>query len=140
MKKFLFVVLFTAVSAASASVSYVPPAGEVLTELSRRSNLPEADLQQSLANCDANQMNTNLCAYRDQVAADLMLKHAIAAKQAQRADAINEKIAKWEKKRDAACAKSAAHEFGEGAMKPTAQAMCVAAETKKMIRWVESQK
>ena len=128
---------------ASASASYVPPAGEVLTELARRSNLPEADLRQSLANCDANQTNINLCAYRDQVAADLTLKHAIADKEAQRhqrTDAINAKIAKWEKSRDASCAKYAEREFGDGSMKPTAQAMCVAAETKKMIRWVESQK
>ncbi|NKI70225.1 DUF1311 domain-containing protein [Collimonas pratensis] len=140
MKIFLFVILFATVSAANASTSYVPPAGEVLTELSRRSNFPEADLQQSLAKCDANQMNTNLRAYSDQVTADLTLKHVIAGKQAQRADAINEKIAKWEKKRDAACAKSAAREFGEGSMRPTAQAMCVTAETKKMIQWVGSQK
>lgn len=139
MKKILFIVLLMTASAANASADYVPPAGDVLTELSRRSNLPEADLQQSLANCDADQMSTNLCAYRDQVAADLTLKHVIADKQAQRADAINEKIAKWEKKRDAACAKSAAREFGEGSMKPTAQAICVTAETKKMIRWVKSQ-
>jgi Lysozyme inhibitor LprI len=130
----------SSIAAADRVASYVPPAGDVVTELSHRSNLPEADLQQSLANCDANQMNTNLCAYRDQVAADLTLKHVIAGKQTQHADAINEKIAKWEKKRDAACAKSAAREFGEGSMKPTALATCVAAETKKMIRWVENQK
>ncbi|WP_052135311.1 lysozyme inhibitor LprI family protein [Collimonas arenae] len=125
MKSNLFLALIAASSLVSAAPRYVPAEGDVLVELSHRSNLPEADLKQSLANCDANQTNTNLCAYRDQVAADLTLKHAVA---------------EWEKARDAGCAKSAEREYGGGSLKPTAQAMCVTAETKKMIQRVERAK
>ncbi|MFC5474774.1 lysozyme inhibitor LprI family protein [Paraherbaspirillum soli] len=143
MKKILLLILLAAASVANASPRYAPPDGEVLTELSRRSNLPEADLRQSLAKCDANQTNTNLCAYRDQVAADLALKHVVAEKVSRlpkRAQVIDDKVAKWEKSRDASCAKSAEREWGNGSMKPAAQAMCVTAETKKMIRWAENLK
>jgi len=91
----------------------------VLGELSQRSKLPEAELKQILSNCDINQTNTNLCAYRDQIVVELTFKHAID---------------EWEKARDTDCAKSAERDYGGGSMKPTAQAICVIAETKKMIQ------
>jgi len=125
MKKYLLFSLIGVSALVSATPQYAPPDDEILTELSHRSGLPEAELKQSLGNCDANQTNTNLCAYRGQIAADLTLKHAII---------------EWQKSRDAACAKSAEREFGSGSMIPTAQAMCVTAETKKMIRRVQSRK
>jgi len=143
MKSYLFFILFAVASLTNASSRYTPPAGEVLSELSRRSGLPEAVLQQNLANCDTNQTNMNFCSYRDQVAADLTLKHEIFVKTKQlpkRTDAINKRIAKWEKSRDASCEKSAEQEFGGGSMKPTAFAVCMTLETKRMIRWVENQK
>lgn len=140
MKSLLFFVLLAVTSVAGASSRYTPTDSEVLSDLSRRSNLPEADLKSMLAACDANQTNMNLCAYRDQVAADLTLKHAIEKKEKQlpkRTVEIDTKVAGWEKSRDVSCAKSAEQEWGNGSMKPTAQAMCVAAETHKMIRRVE---
>ena len=64
-------------------------------------------------------------AYRDQIAVELTLKHLISD---------------WEKTRDSVCEKSAQKEFGNGSMRPTAVAVCVTAETKKMIERIEIKK
>ena len=119
----LIPLVLLAVSAPAAAASkYAPPAEEVLTELSSRSKIPVSELKQSIADCNANQQAMNLCAFRDAVAADLMLKHAFA---------------EWEKSRDALCEKTAQHEWRGGSMKPAARADCVATETNKMIRHIE---
>lgn len=120
----LLAVLFFGVAASAAAVSkYTPAEAEVLAELSSRSKIPESELRQIISNCDANQQAMNLCAFRDLVVADIVLKHGLAV---------------WKKNRDVACEKQAEHAWHDGSMKPTVRATCVALATKKMIRVIEN--
>jgi uncharacterized protein YecT (DUF1311 family) len=83
------------------------------------------------------------CAYRDLVATDLDLKHAVIAKE-ERLPACKAAIeamgSRWEADRDHACEKSALTEWGEGSMKPTAQTLCAVAETNRMVKRVQGMK
>jgi hypothetical protein len=125
----------SAVAQASA-----PGARDVVSELSRRSGLPESDLETLLADCNANQRSIYFCAYRDLVAADMTFKRALAAKEQSLPackSAIDGKAARWERLRDNRCEQGATKEFGDGSMKPTAQALCAAAETHRMTKRVK---
>ncbi|WP_155033630.1 lysozyme inhibitor LprI family protein, partial [Burkholderia pseudomallei] len=52
----------------------------------------------------------------------------------ERKAALEAKVAKWKKARDASCEKSARKEWGDGSMRPAAQAICATAATKKMTK------
>jgi uncharacterized protein YecT (DUF1311 family) len=121
-------------SVAAAPVK-APNDHEIMGELSRRSGLPESNLESLLADCNASQQSIYFCAYRDFVAADMVFKRALAAKEQALPDcksAIDNRAAQWEKSRDHRCEQDAIKEFGDGSMRPTAQALCATAETKRM--------
>ncbi|WP_249746041.1 lysozyme inhibitor LprI family protein [Burkholderia sp. LAS2] len=40
----------------------------------------------------------------------------------------------WKKARDTSCEKSARHAWGDGSMRPAAQAICATAATKEMVK------
>ena len=112
----------------------------VLGELSQRSGLPDVELSNLLADCNANQQSMYFCAWRDQIAAARAFGRALADKQQkmpQCKTAIESKVANWTRSRDQSCDKSATKEWGEGSMKPTAQAICVTAETMRMTKRLE---
>ena len=107
----------------------------VLSELSRRSSLPEKDLRAILADCNVNQQSLYFCAFRDFVAADLAFRRLVSVKQHRLPScraAIGEEAANAERLRDSSCEKSATADWGDGSMKPTAAALCAASETRKM--------
>ena len=109
----------------------------VLDELSQRSGLPVAEVGNLLADCHANQQSMYFCAWRDQIAADRIFWRTLAEKlqkMPQCKTSMEAKIASWAKTRDRSCEKSAMQEWGEGSMKPTAQAICVTAETVRMTK------
>jgi len=113
----------------------------VLSELSQRSSLPEAELNKLLADCNANQQSMYFCAWRDQIAAVRTFEQALNDKQqklSQCKTSLETKVASWMKSRDQSCEKSATQEWGEGSMKPTAQAICVTAETMRMTKKLEN--
>jgi uncharacterized protein YecT (DUF1311 family) len=125
----------------AASTNYTPAQEEVLKELSKRSGLPESDLQAILSDCQADQQSMYFCAYRDLVAADIELKHAVIEKEKafpSCKSSIDAKIAKWERARDLGCEKSANKQYGEGSLKPTAEAMCSTFETEKMTKRIQN--
>jgi hypothetical protein len=129
-----------AIAAGPASGTYIPAPRDVLSELSRRSAVPEAELKDLLSDCNAGQQNMYFCAYRDLVASDLVLKHAVVAKQQQLPAckaAIEAKISRWKRDRDRVCENAAFREWGEGSMKPTAQALCAVDETNRMVKRVQ---
>ena len=98
--------------------------------------MPEKDLRTILADCDLNQQATYFCAFRDFVVADLEFRRVVSSKQRQLPACkagIGEEAANLERSRDSSCEKSAADEWGDGSMKPTAEAMCATAETRRMI-------
>jgi uncharacterized protein YecT (DUF1311 family) len=53
---------------------------------------------------------------------------------------IEAKVARLERERDSSCEASAAKEFGEGSMKPAAQANCATAETNRVIKQAQKLK
>jgi len=112
----------------------------VLDELSQRSGLRDVELSSLLANCSANQQSMYFCAWRDQISADRTFRQILADKLQkipQCKTPVEYKVARWVRSRDQSCDKSATKEWGEGSMKPTAQALCVTAETVKMTKRLE---
>ena len=112
----------------------------VLVELSRKSGLAAGDLSKILSDCDVNQQSMYFCAWRDQIGAGLALDRVLAD-QLQKfpacKDFMESRVANWARSSDASCVKSASRAFGNGSMKPTAQAMCMTAETLKMTKRME---
>ncbi|MGS0892698.1 lysozyme inhibitor LprI family protein [Burkholderia stagnalis] len=128
MKKHLFWMLL-AVSA--AAVADQTPADEI----SARSGLPASEVSALLSNCDGSQTSMNFCAWRDQLVAERELQQVVnkqVAEQPERREALEARIAKWKKARDSSCEQSARKEWGDGSMRPAAQAICATAATKKM--------
>jgi hypothetical protein len=104
--------------------------------MSRRSAVPEAELNQRLTNCNADQQSLYFCALRDFVAVDLELDR-LAAEQAHRhpecKEAFEHQLRDLKQKRDGACAKSANEEYGAGSVAQTAIAVCASNSTRPLI-------
>jgi uncharacterized protein YecT (DUF1311 family) len=113
---------------------------EVLSALSRRSQLPEGELQRLLADCAAGQQSMYFCAYRDVVSAELKLQRVVAEKKRRLPAcqaAIETRVERWKAARDPACAKSAAMEWGGGSMEPTARNICLSDSTGRMVQQMQ---
>lgn len=111
----------------------------VVDTLATRSGIPANELQGFLSNCDASQQSMYFCAYRDLVREELSLDRAVL----QRKDAactsdLQQTKAEWITRRDAACRKTAAAEFGGGSMEPTARLMCMSEETQRTREALEA--
>jgi uncharacterized protein YecT (DUF1311 family) len=132
--------------AACADAAKIPDtedAAAVQAELAKQSGLPESELSALLRDCEANQTSMTFCARRDQVAAEMELDRVVAGKLKQQPEcreALDRRLANWRKSRDKGCEKSAAKEYGNGSMKPMAQAMCLKAETERMTASVKRMK
>ncbi|MGJ7536606.1 MULTISPECIES: lysozyme inhibitor LprI family protein [unclassified Variovorax] len=146
MKRVLATLLAVfAVSGASAAspAKYEPGFQEVLTALAQRSGIPADELRGLLSRCEASQAAMNICAYRDVVAADLKLKHALASKVQQLPackERLEARIARWEVVRDQGCKRNAAKDYGGGLLEQTAESMCVEHEIVQMTKQVERQR
>ncbi|KUZ64720.1 hypothetical protein WI38_31025 [Burkholderia ubonensis] len=130
MRKFAFGLLLLASATAFAEQT---PADEI----SARSGLPASEVGALLADCESNQTSMNFCAWRDQIVAERELQHVVdrqVSEHPERKAALDAKIAKWKKARDASCEKAARKEWGDGSMRPAAQAICATASTKKMTK------
>ncbi|OJA44113.1 lysozyme inhibitor LprI family protein [Burkholderia ubonensis] len=106
-------------------------------EISARSGLPASEVNALLDNCDSNQTSMNFCAWRDQFVAEHELRQVVdqqIAEHPERKAALEAKVAKWKKARDASCEKSARKEWDDGLMRPAAQAVCATASTKQMTK------
>jgi len=145
--KRVFVTLLAvfAVSGASAAspARYEPGFQEVLTALAQRSGISEDELRGLLSRCEVSQSAMNICAYRDVVAADLKLKHAVASKVQQLPackERLEARIARWEVARDQGCKRSAAKDYGGGSLERMAESMCAQHEIVRMTKQVERQR
>ncbi|WP_323118874.1 lysozyme inhibitor LprI family protein [Burkholderia alba] len=130
MKKLVFGLLMLASTSVLADQT---PAQEI----SARSGLPASEVSALLADCDSTQTSMNFCAWRDQIVAERELQEVVDKQVSEHPDrkmSIEARIAKWKKARDASCEKSARKEWGDGSMRPTAQAICATAVTKKMTK------
>jgi hypothetical protein len=120
----------------SRAVPRAPSPNEVLAEMSRRSDISEAELKQRLKSCDADQQSMYFCAFRDFVDADIQLER-IAAEQTRRHPEckvpLEHQLHDLKQQRDSACAKSAEDEYGAGSMTQTALAICASSSTKPLI-------
>ncbi|WP_333976400.1 lysozyme inhibitor LprI family protein [Burkholderia cepacia] len=117
----------------AAAVADQTPADEI----SARSGLPASEVTALLNNCDGTQTSMNFCAWRDQIVAERELQQVVdkqVAEHPERKEALETRITKWKKARDVSCQKSARKEWGDGSMRPAAQAICATAATKKMTR------
>ncbi|WP_179403149.1 lysozyme inhibitor LprI family protein [Burkholderia guangdongensis] len=106
-------------------------------EISARSGLPASEVDALLSDCDANQTSMNFCAWRDQLVAERELQQVVdrqSSEHPERKAALDAKMAKWRKARDASCQRAARKEWGNGSMRPAAQAVCATAATKKMTK------
>ncbi|MDW9241404.1 hypothetical protein C7S16_1700 [Burkholderia thailandensis] len=106
-------------------------------EISARSGLPASEVSALLADCDSNQTSMNFCAWRDRIVAERELQQVVdrqVSEHPDRKSALEAKIAKWKKARDASCEKAARKEWGDGSMRPTAQTVCQTESTKKMTK------
>ena len=145
--KHIFVSLLAAFAVsgafAASPAKYEPDPQEVITALAQRSGISEDELRGLLSRCEASQSAMNICAYRDAVAADLKLKHALASKVQQLPackESLEARIARWDKKRDQGCERSAAKDYGGGSMAQMARSMCVEHEIVQMTKQVERQR
>ena len=80
---------------------------------------------------------SNFCAWRDQIVAERELQQVVEQQESahpERKTALDARIAKWKRARDASCEKSSRKEWDGGSMRPAAQAICVTAATKKMTK------
>lgn len=130
MKRFVLGFLVLATAHAFAG----PTPGD---EISARSGLPASEVDALLANCDSNQTSMNFCAWRDQIVAERELQQVVEQQESQhpeRKAALEARITSWKKARDASCEKSSRKEWGDGSMRPAAQAICATAATKKMTK------
>lgn len=130
MKKHLLWMLLVVSGAAVADQS---PADEI----SARSGLPASEVTALLNNCDGSQTSMNFCAWRDQIVAERELQQVVdkqVAEHLERKIGLEAKVAKWKKARDTSCEKSARKEWGDGSMRPAAQAICATAATKRMTK------
>lgn len=132
-----------AAASSSSPAKYQPSPEEVLAALAHRSGLTEDVLRGPLSNCDASQSAMNICAYRDAVAAELVLQHAVANKAEQLPackDRLEARIARWAVERDRGCKRSAAKAYGGGSLEPMAMSMCVQHENERMAMKIERQR
>lgn len=130
MKKHLLWMLLVVSGAAVADQS---PADEI----SARSGLPASEVTALLNNCDGSQTSMNFCAWRDQIVAERELQQVVdkqVAEHPERKIGLEAKVVKWKKARDTSCEKSARKEWGDGSMRPAAQAICATAATKRMTK------
>jgi uncharacterized protein YecT (DUF1311 family) len=138
MKRVFLVLLFFSISVfASGSDMKAPDAATIMADLSQRTGIPEDILAASLSNCDANQLNMNLCAQRDFVSADLSLKQLLRDKSdlyPTCMSSLQNRIARFEENRARGCGRSAKKNYNNGSMQPMAQSLCATNETKKMIK------
>jgi uncharacterized protein YecT (DUF1311 family) len=110
-------------------------------ELAKRSGLPPAEISASLANCDANQTNLNICAWRDVIVAEQDLKKVADERSASSPSckkAIDRRLDGWTAKRDRVCKESAAEEYGGGSAEPMALAICESSSTHDMAKEIQS--
>jgi uncharacterized protein YecT (DUF1311 family) len=120
----------------SSAFAAAPDPADVI---SKQSGLPASEVQGMLADCDANQMNLNFCAWRDRVVAEQKLQDAVDEKAACK-PGLEKKVATWKKRRDASCKKSAEAENGGGSIVPMVIAACQAAATDRMTERVRGLK
>jgi uncharacterized protein YecT (DUF1311 family) len=80
------------------------------------------------------------CAWRDQIMAQRVFRHAVGMKARQlvacKAE-IEKKAAQWERSRDRSCAKQAQQEHAGGSIRPMVQSLCSAAQTKELTSRIE---
>ncbi|MFM0094169.1 DUF1311 domain-containing protein [Paraburkholderia nemoris] len=134
MKRALFVLAL----ACSPAFAAAPDPADVI---SQQSGLPASEVQGMLANCDANQMSLNFCAWRDRVVAEQKLQDVVGDKSAKFPNCkarLEKKIAAWKKRRDASCKKSVEAKNGGGSIVPMEIAACQAAETDRMTKVIAS--
>lgn len=128
MKRFVLGLLVLAAAHAFAGQT---PADEI----SARSGLPASEVDALLADCNSNQTSMNFCAWRDQIVAERELQQIVEQQESEHPEhkaALDARIAKWKKARDASCEQSSHKEWGDGSMRPAAQAICATAATKKL--------
>lgn len=105
-----------------------PQAADVVSELSRRSHIPEAELNELLRDCNQHQLSMNICAARDFTAADLEFQNVLANKLAtlpnQCHSTLKKNQKKWAATRDRKCTKEADAEAEGGSMRPMIYSVC----------------
>jgi uncharacterized protein YecT (DUF1311 family) len=129
--------LTLALTCSSAFADALNPADVI----SRQSGVPASEVQGMLANCDANQMSLNFCAWRDRVVAEQKLQDVVNEKTAELPDCktrLENKIASWKKRRDVSCKKSTEAKYGGGSIVPMEFAACQTAETERMTKVIAS--
>jgi uncharacterized protein YecT (DUF1311 family) len=139
----LFICITAAVGVAEASGPASPDTAEsaaAASELAARSGLPESELKDFLADCNANQQSMYFCAWRDQIVAQRVFERLLADKmQSMPAckSALESRAADWARSRDRSCARSALKQWGDGSMRRTAQIICVTGETARMTKRIQ---
>lgn len=109
-------------------------ADSVVEELSARSRIPIAELEQLLSNCDATQLSMNICAFRDFVETDMKLKETLSGLRGRCAERARSEQSSWKQETDAACNKLADDEAEGGSMRPMVFSSCRAEATAERIK------
>lgn len=119
------------------AISPTAQATDIVSELSRRSHIPQPELNELLSNCNRHQLSMNICAFRDFVAVDLEMQDVLADKLATLPShchaTLQEHQAAWEARRDKTCNKDADTEAEGGSMRPMVYSDCRAVATKARI-------
>nr|WP_232466020.1 lysozyme inhibitor LprI family protein [Burkholderia ubonensis] len=88
-------------------------------EISARSGPPASEVSELLADCDSNQTSMNFCAWSDQIVTERELQQVVDQQISEHPEhkaALDAKVAKWKKARDASCEKSARQEWRDRSM------------------------
>jgi hypothetical protein len=122
--------------ASCATVKLSPTRDEVLIELSRRSQLPPAQLEPFLASCDRDEQSRFLCAFRAQVEADLKLELVVADKLRELPGCrltIERKLRRFQHDRDETCG-PAVLASALATAELTARVLCANGATQRTIK------
>ena len=130
------VILICASIASCATAKLSPTQDEVMLELSRRSLLPRAQLEQHLSRCAKDEQSRFLCAFHEQIEADLKLELVAADKLRELPGCrltIERKLWRFAQQRDELCGPApAASEAATAEL--THQVLCANEATQRMIK------
>ena len=122
--------------ASCATAQLSPTRDEVLSELSRRSQLPPAKLEQLLSSCDSDEQSRLVCASHEHVAAELRLELVAADKLRELPGCrltIQRKLWRFQRDRDRQCG-PAFEPSPIATAELTARVLCATQATQRTIK------
>lgn len=116
----------------------IPASGdEVLTELQRRSNIPQPQLNEILKDCEKSQLSMNVCSFRNFIEVDLEMTKVLEETLRNLPESCRQELIdqqdSWAKSRFVDCSREADQEAAGGSMRPMIFTYCETKATERRI-------